>query len=165
MTQEIGVIFPKSHSSWNLGMIFLTFLYLFLAVLGLSCCTGFSLVVMLGLLIAVASLAAEHGLIAVVHRLRSSEACGIFPDQGSNPCLLHWQVDSLPLSHLGTTSPLISFFGRGDVQLTAPAQEQLQLCAGKINRGWQQGFLAENTLNHCSLLRPPAQENKYSRCL
>ena len=32
---------------------------------------------------------------------------GIFPTQGLNPhllCLLHWQVDSLPLSHLG--SPL-----------------------------------------------------------
>ena len=30
---------------------------------------------------------------------------GIFPTQGSNPCLLcflQWQVDSLPLSHLGT---------------------------------------------------------------
>ena len=34
----------------------------------------------------------------------------IFPTQGSNPsllCLLHWQVDSLPLSHLG--SPLIVY--------------------------------------------------------
>ena len=34
---------------------------------------------------------------------------GIFPTQGSNPCplsLLHWQVDSLPLHHLG--SPLSS---------------------------------------------------------
>jgi len=29
----------------------------------------------------------------------------------------------------------ISFFGRGDVQLTASAPKQLQLCAGKINRG------------------------------
>ena len=30
---------------------------------------------------------------------------GIFPIQGSNPRLLHllhWQVDSLPLSHLGS---------------------------------------------------------------
>ena len=25
---------------------------------------------------------------------------GIFPIQGSNPCLLHWQADSLPLCHL-----------------------------------------------------------------
>ena len=27
---------------------------------------------------------------------------GIFPNQGSNPCLLHWQVDSLPLKHQGS---------------------------------------------------------------
>ena len=27
---------------------------------------------------------------------------GIFLTQGSNSCLLHWQVDSLPLSHLGS---------------------------------------------------------------
>ena len=36
---------------------------------------------------------------------------GIFPTQGLNPhllCLLHWQVDSLPLSHLG--SPLIHIY-------------------------------------------------------
>ena len=29
-------------------------------------------------------------------------ACGIFLDQGSNPCLQHWQADSLPLSHQGS---------------------------------------------------------------
>ena len=29
----------------------------------------------------------------------ASVACGIFADQGLNPCLLHWQVDSLSLSH------------------------------------------------------------------
>ena len=28
-----------------------------------------------------------------------SAACGIFPDQGSNPCSLHWQADSQPLRH------------------------------------------------------------------
>ena len=27
---------------------------------------------------------------------------GIFPTQELNPCLLYWQVDSLPLSHLGS---------------------------------------------------------------
>ena len=31
---------------------------------------------------------------------------GVFPTQGSNLHLLHWQVDSLPLNHLG--SPLVS---------------------------------------------------------
>ena len=29
-------------------------------------------------------------------------ARGIFLDQGSNPCLLHWQAGSLPLSHQGS---------------------------------------------------------------
>ena len=32
--------------------------------------------------------------VVVVHGLSCSMACGIFPDQGSNPCLLHWQADS-----------------------------------------------------------------------
>ena len=34
------------------------------------------------------------GFIFVVNRLSCSMALGIFPDQGSNPGLLHWQVDS-----------------------------------------------------------------------
>ena len=38
----------------------------------------------------------------MIHRLSCTSACGIFPDQGLNPCLLHWQVDSLPLSHQGS---------------------------------------------------------------
>ena len=29
----------------------------------------------------------------------------LFPTQGSNPCLLHWQADSLLLSHLGSPTP------------------------------------------------------------
>ena len=31
-----------------------------------------------------------------------SAACGILPDQGSNPCPLHWQADSQPLHHQGS---------------------------------------------------------------
>ena len=31
-----------------------------------------------------------------------SAASGITLHQGSNPCLLHWQVDSLPLNHQGS---------------------------------------------------------------
>ena len=33
------------------------------------------------------------GSVAVGHGLSCSEAYGIFPDQGSNPRLLHWQAD------------------------------------------------------------------------
>ena len=32
--------------------------------------------------------------VVVVHRLSCHEACGIFPNQGSNPCCLHCQVNS-----------------------------------------------------------------------
>ena len=45
--------------------------------------------------------------VVVGHRLSCSEACEIFPDQESNPCLLHWQADSLPLSLQG--SPKVNF--------------------------------------------------------
>ena len=34
---------------------------------------------------------------------------GIFLTQGSNPCLLHWQADSLPLYHLGIKDLILSF--------------------------------------------------------
>ena len=48
------------------------------------------------------SVVVAHGLystssVVVVHLLSCSTACGIFPDQGSNPCPLHWRVDSQPL--------------------------------------------------------------------
>ena len=42
------------------------------------------------------------GSVVVVHGPSCSAACGIFPDQGSNSCPLHWQVDSQPLRHQGS---------------------------------------------------------------
>ena len=45
--------------------------------------------------------------VVVAHRPSCSAACGLFPDQGSNPCPLHWQADSQPLHHQG--SPHCSF--------------------------------------------------------
>ena len=43
------------------------------------------------------SWALMHGLSSCGHARRFScfVACGIFPDKGLNPCLLHWQADSL----------------------------------------------------------------------
>ena len=40
--------------------------------------------------------------VIVAHGLSCSAACGIFPDQGSNLCALHWQADSQPLRHQGS---------------------------------------------------------------
>ena len=48
------------------------------------------------------------GSVVVVHGLSCSQACGIFPDQGSNPCPLHRQANSYPLSHQGSPSNLFS---------------------------------------------------------
>ena len=64
---------------------------------------GLSLVAAHGLLVAVALLVVEHGLqgtgsVVVVYGLCCSAACGISLDQGSNPCLLHWQANSYPWS-------------------------------------------------------------------
>ena len=73
---------------------------------------AYSLVVVLRLLIAVASLVAEHRLCRVESfRTYGSgaycgSACGIFPDQGLNPCPLLWQADFHPLYHKG--SPHVS---------------------------------------------------------
>ena len=47
------------------------------------------------------------GSVIVAHGPSCSAACGIFPDQGSNPCPLHWQADSQPLCHQG--SPVSAF--------------------------------------------------------
>ena len=93
-------------------------IYLFMAA-GSLLLHGYSLVVVRKLLIAVASLVQStdfrySGSVVVVPGLQSTGsvvmyqgliscpvACGIFLDQGLNPCLLHWQADSLPLSHQG----------------------------------------------------------------
>ena len=48
------------------------------------------------------------GSVVVAHGPSRSAACGILPDQGSNPCPLHWQADSQPLRHQG--SPEKFFF-------------------------------------------------------
>ena len=84
------------------------FIYLFLAVLGLRfCARAFSscgewgplFIAVCGPLTVVASPVVEHRLqtrrlSSVAHGPGRSTACGIFPDQGSNPCALRWQADS-----------------------------------------------------------------------
>ena len=95
------------------------FIYLFMAVLDLpSSARAFSscgkrgplFIAVRGPLTIAASLSAEHrsrraGSVIVAHGPICSMACRIFPDQGSNPCPLHWQADSQLLRHQG--SPFI----------------------------------------------------------
>ena len=96
---------------FNSFLFYFWLCWVFVAVRGLfSSCNerGLLFVVVRELLIAVASRcrawALEHtgfsscGTWApetvVAHGLSCSAACGVFPDQGSNPCPLHWQADS-----------------------------------------------------------------------
>ena len=60
-------------------------------------------------LLVVAASLVDHGLssagsVVVACGLSCSEACGIFLDQGSNPCPLHWQADSYLLDHQGNST-------------------------------------------------------------
>ena len=85
-------------SSLPFALLF-TVIYLFLVGLGLRCCVQ-----------AFSSSDAQaspcddfsccrarlwgSGSVVVVHCFSYPMACGIFRDQGMNPCPLHWQADS-----------------------------------------------------------------------
>ena len=70
------------------------------------------------------------GSAVVAHGPSCSAACGILPDQGSNPCPLHWQADSQPLRHQG--SPVLPNI---NVQNSHTPREQSSL-TGHINYKW-----------------------------
>ena len=92
------------------------FIYLFLAVLGLCFCArafsscgkwGHSSLRCVGLslsrpLLLRSTGSRRAGSVVVARGPSCSAACGIFLDQGSNPCPLHWQADSQPLRHQGS---------------------------------------------------------------
>ena len=62
---------------------------------------GLSLVVQ-GFLIVVASLLQSTGCRCTGFQVVAPIVCGIFLDQGSNLCPLHWKADSYPLCHQGS---------------------------------------------------------------
>ena len=119
---------PHPRATWAMGLeaqvscqvgllllfIYFWFLWVFIATCGLSLvgASGVCSVAVHGLLVVVTSLVVAHrlwagglqwlphvGSVIVAHRLRCSESCEIFPDQGLNLCPWNWQVDSNPLYH------------------------------------------------------------------
>ena len=74
---------------------------------GFSCCRAQALWPK-GSVVVVSGLYSTDSIV-VVHGLSCSAVCGVFQDQGSNPCLLHWQVDSWPLSHEGNPVPQLLY--------------------------------------------------------
>ena len=101
---------------FNYLFIYLWMCWVFVSVQGLSLvaasgghsssrCTGLSLS---WLLLLRSTGSRRAGSVIVAHGPSCSVACGIFPDQGSNPCLLHWQADSQPLCHQGSPSKVFN---------------------------------------------------------
>ena len=112
--QKFPVVFFFNSDFFNLFITYLLFSFwlcwVFVSVQGLSLvvasgghsssrCTGLSLSRPL-LLRSTGS--RRSGSVVVAHGPGCSAACGIFPDQGSNPCPLHWQAASQPLRHQGS---------------------------------------------------------------
>ena len=119
-----SLIFPEnwkllSLASFNkLYFLLVNWFILFLAVLGLHCHTwafsscgerGLLFIALHWLLTALISCCGKQALgtqasVVVRHGLLLPWACGIFPDQESNPCPLPWQVDSYALYHQGSSN-------------------------------------------------------------
>ena len=128
--QNEAAVCVHTHIYIHTCMMMLSFIfliiYLFLSVLDLHCCMGFSLVAEsrgYSLVVVysgfsccraralgcpgfsggsvVAAPRLECRLKVVAQGFSCFTACGIFPNQGLNPHLLHWQVNSLP-SHQGS---------------------------------------------------------------
>ena len=72
-----------------------------------SWCAGFSL---LRPLLLRSTGSRRAGSVVVAQGPSCSVACGIFPDQGSNPCPLHRQADSQPLRHQGSPTWLFYLY-------------------------------------------------------
>ena len=68
------------------------------------------------------------GSVIVAHGPSYSVACGIFPDQGSNPCPLHWQADSQPLRHQGSPTNLFLKNGTENKTKSFNLKLALNLC-------------------------------------
>ena len=81
--------FPTRNQYYPPFLFFFFNLFCLFIIFG---CVGSSL---LRGLLSLRSTGSRHaGSVVVAHWLSRSAACGIFPDQGSNPCPLHWQADS-----------------------------------------------------------------------
>ena len=123
-SQHVLLLLSSLSSSLFFFFNFYLFIYLFMAVLGLHFCErafsscgkrGPLFIAVRGPLTIAASLVGSTGSrragsVVVAHGPSCSTACGILPDQGSNPCPLHWQADSQPLRHQG--SPIITLISR-----------------------------------------------------
>ena len=77
--------------------LFLAALWVFIAVHGLLCLRPSGAALRCGVRASHCCGFSYRRAQALGSRASVVVECGIFPDQGSNPCPLHWQADSQPL--------------------------------------------------------------------
>ena len=88
------------------------------------------------------------GSVVVVHGLCCSMASGIFPYQGSAPCFLHRQMDSLTLGHQGSAA-LVSCISFHFLLLVSLAIFSYDECF--FNSSFEDCLFAEEFLNYFDL--------------
>ena len=115
MASQIDLLFIFFFFNFYTLFIYFIFIFwlcwVFVSVRGLSLVAasgGHSSSRCNGLSLSLPLLLRSAGSVLVSHGPSCSAACEIFPDQGLNPCPLHWQADSQPLRHQG--SPLFFIF-------------------------------------------------------
>ena len=111
--KRCGRLSGKNSSEWGSVVSCMGYqdspCFVFLATLGLSCCTwGLPPSGAHRLLLAMLPLLQSVGSVVVAHGLGCPAVPGSLLDRGWNPCPLRWRVDSLPLDHQG--SPGFSLF-------------------------------------------------------
>ena len=84
------------------------------------------------------------GSVVVAHGPSCSAACGILPDQGSNPCPLHWQAT---LNHCATREaprglPLFSFGTMDSIPVQFPANTCYSIYHTYFGAPWTVSSLA-----------------------
>ena len=62
----------------------------------------------------------SQAAVAEAHGISCSAASGIFLDQGLNPCLLHWQEETLLLIYQGSPLRSVLLVAYRDVKLMNP---------------------------------------------
>ena len=98
--------------------------------------------------------------VVVTHGPSCSAACGIFPDQGSNPRPLHWQADSQPLRHQGSPKSL-DFFSENNLtfyfEIIIDPQEMAKIIPSPDTL--LPSSPDRDPLHHCSVSKPGHQHD------
>ena len=98
---------------------------------------GCSLVVVHRLLLFQSTDSGYTSSVVAACRLSCSAPCGIFPDQGTNLCLLHWQADSYPQYHQGSPRQPLSAL------ISPPTSAEPVRWAGSLQRVFRNAWVGK----------------------